>query len=124
MQFSQTIQFSISMPLVLFNPEIGPYQVLPLRDRMDLGAIAVKGYSAFPKTPALLEPHHQTVYCHIQDIHWVGWGFLPLCRGAVNVFYSPSRLSKKRVFGVSPIGQYRMLNDVFMTDIALIFACE
>ena len=25
----------------------------------------MKGYSAFPKAPALLEPHHQIVYCHI-----------------------------------------------------------
>ena len=24
----------------------------------------MKGYSAFPKAPALLEPHHQIVYCH------------------------------------------------------------
>ena len=29
--------------------------------------MAMKGYSAFPKAPALLEPHHQIVYCHIQD---------------------------------------------------------
>ena len=27
----------------------------------------MKGYSTFPKVPALLEPHHQIVYCHIQD---------------------------------------------------------
>ena len=41
--------------LVLFNP----YQ-------SNLGVIAMKGYSALPKPPALLEPHHQTVECHIQ----------------------------------------------------------
>ena len=56
-----SIHFSISMRLVLFNPKIGPYQVLPLRARVDLGAMAMKGYSAFPKAPALLEPHHQIV---------------------------------------------------------------
>ena len=49
------------MPLVLFNTKIGPYQVLPLRATVDLGAMAMKRYSAFPKTPALLEPHHQIV---------------------------------------------------------------
>ena len=27
----------------------------------DLRAMAMKGYSAFPKAPALLEPHHQVV---------------------------------------------------------------
>ena len=57
-----SIHFSISMLLVLFNPLIiEPYQVLPLRARVDLGAMAMKGYSAFPKAPASLEPHHQIV---------------------------------------------------------------
>ena len=30
--------------------------------------MAMKGYSAFPKAPALLEPHHQIVYCHIRTL--------------------------------------------------------
>ena len=54
----QTIQFSISMQLVLFNPWIGPYQMLPFRARVDLGAMEMKECSAFPKAPASLEPHH------------------------------------------------------------------
>ena len=29
--------------------------------------MAIKGYSAFPKAPALLEPHHQIILCYIQD---------------------------------------------------------
>ena len=33
-----------------------PYQVLPLRVWVDLGAMAMKVHSAFPKAPALLEP--------------------------------------------------------------------
>ena len=44
-----------------FNPQIGPYQVPPHRARADLGAMAMKGRSAFPKTPASLEPHHLIV---------------------------------------------------------------
>ena len=48
---------------------MGPYQVLPCRARVDLAAIAMKGYSAFPNVPALLEPHHQIVLCHIQHTH-------------------------------------------------------
>ncbi len=44
------------MPLVLFNPYIGPYQVLPLQARVDMEAMAIKGYYTFPKAPALLEP--------------------------------------------------------------------
>ena len=46
---------------VLFELYIVPYQVLPLRVRVDLGTMALKGYSAFPKTPVLLEPHDKIV---------------------------------------------------------------
>ena len=74
--------------IVLFDPLIGPHQVLPLRLGMDLGAMTKKGYSAFCKAPRL-EPHHQIVYCHIQDPYW---GVFHLCRDAVSVFYSPSWL--------------------------------
>ena len=68
--------------------------MLPLRARVDLRVIAMKRYSAFPKAPALLEPHHQVVQCHIQDTRL---GILPLCRGAVSVFYSPSRLGNSKI---------------------------
>ena len=37
------------MPLVLFNPQIESYQVLPRRAIVDLGAMAIETYSAFPK---------------------------------------------------------------------------
>ena len=43
---------------VLFDPKIGPYQVLPLRARMNVGVMAMKEYSTFSKALALLEPHH------------------------------------------------------------------
>ena len=49
------------MPLVQFNLQIEPYQVLPRWARVDLGAMEIKRYSAFPKAPALLEAHHQIV---------------------------------------------------------------
>ena len=52
---------------VLFDSEIGPYQVLPLRARVDLEVMAMNVYAAFSKAPALLKPHHQIVLCHIQD---------------------------------------------------------
>ena len=56
-------QFSLALvhSLVLFDPKIGPYQVLPPRVRVNLGAMAMKGYSAFPKAPALLEYQRQIV---------------------------------------------------------------
>ena len=37
---------------------------------MDLGVIAMKRYSAFSKTPGLLEPYCQIVLCYIQDTCW------------------------------------------------------
>ena len=43
--------------LVLFNP----YQVLPFQARVDLGAMAMKGYTTFSKAPVLLEPNYQIV---------------------------------------------------------------
>ena len=52
--------------------------------------MAIKRYSAFPKAPALREPRHQIVYCHILVTRWS----VPFCREAVSVFYSPSRLGK------------------------------
>ncbi len=60
------------MQLVLFNPLIGLYQVLPLRARVDLGAMVMKGFSAFSKAPASLERQHQIVWCHILDTHGGG----------------------------------------------------
>ena len=54
-QFSQTIQFSITM----------------------------KGCSVFPKASELLEPHHQTVYCHNQDTRWGGLTPLQGCRRCI-----------------------------------------
>ena len=44
--------------------------MLPPLARVDLGALAIKGYSAFPEDPALLDPHQQIVECHIKDLRW------------------------------------------------------
>ena len=71
---------------VLFDSEMAPYQVLPLQGSVDLGAMAMKVYSTFPKSPRL-EP------CHIHDTRWVGWWALPLGSDAVGIFYSPQYLS-------------------------------
>ena len=62
---------------------MGPYQVLPLPAKVDLGAMALKEYSTFLKAPVFLEPYHQ-----------IGEEVLPLCREAVGLFYNRSRLGK------------------------------
>ena len=54
---SQTTQLSMNRQFkfqtVLFDPYTGPYHVLPLQARVDLGAMAMKG------TPCSSNPHHQ-----------------------------------------------------------------
>ena len=37
----------------------------------------IKGYSTFPKPPALLEPRHQIVYYPFKDIRWRGGDLTP-----------------------------------------------
>ena len=46
-----TFRYDVSTSL------IGPYQVLPLQVRVNLGVMAIKEYFIFPKAPGL-EPHH------------------------------------------------------------------
>ena len=76
--------------------------MLPFQAKVDLGAMAKKGYSAFPKFTALLRSHHHIVLCHTQETH-----FLPLCREAVGVFYFDK--VPKRNFYV------RYVNDTFQS---------
>ena len=47
------IQFSNSTQLSPIWHIEGPYQVQPLRPRVNLKAMAMKGYSTFPKAPVL-----------------------------------------------------------------------
>ena len=50
--------FELSLNVSYIRP-LGPYQVLPSRARVDLGMMAMKEYTAFPKAPGLLEPRYQ-----------------------------------------------------------------
>ena len=80
----QAIQFSISTQFKCQNSSIS--------NNSDLGAMAVMGYTAFPKTPASQGPFHQIPLGHIQDTLWDG--VLSIFREAVGVFYHPRRLGK------------------------------
>ena len=44
---------SLHYRTVLYDPYIGPDLVLPLRDKVDQGAMIIKGYFTFPRTPRL-----------------------------------------------------------------------
>ena len=56
--------------------------MLPLWAKVDPGAMALKGYSAFPKAPAFLEPQHQIVSCHVQDTRSEGGDLISLQRSS------------------------------------------
>ena len=48
--------------------------MLPVQARANLAAMAMKGCSAFPKAPALLEPHYQIGYPGYDTKHCGGGG--------------------------------------------------
>ena len=71
--------------IVVFDPLIGPYKLLPLWVRVDLGTTAMKEYSTFSKVPGL-EPHYQMIYSE----HFLsGGGDLTPLQHAVGVFCIP-----------------------------------
>ena len=118
----QTIKFSMNIvwtqfkiQTVLFDPQIGLYQVLSLRARVDLGAMPMKRYFTFPKVPGL-ELHHQIVKCHIQNTRW---GVFLLCRDAVGVFCSSSRLGWEGFGLVSLFDGISTLVGYFMPKLSL-----
>ena len=49
------------MPKRFFDQLRGPYEVLPLRAKVNLGVMVMKEFPEFPKAPALLKPHRQIV---------------------------------------------------------------
>ena len=71
-----------------------PYQLLPLRARVDKGAMAMKGFFAILKALASLETHHQIVLCHILDSLE---GFYPSAEKQLVYSIAPSDWAKKRI---------------------------
>ena len=64
----------------------------PFLAREDLGVMVMKGYSAFPKALASLEPDHQIVQCNIRTLVGI-WGILPSTeKQSVYSTSPPSRL--------------------------------
>ena len=81
----QTIQFCISHSFALSLNVEHKDQVLLLRARVDMGVMAMKGYTAFLRAPELLESHHLISY----PGYSLG-GVLLLCSNEVGVLYSPT----------------------------------
>ena len=51
---SHLFVISLNISYFCLTHKTGPYQVLPLWTRVDLGVMTMKEYSAFTKAPALL----------------------------------------------------------------------
>ena len=83
-----SIHFSISMLLVLFN-----YQVLPLWGQSGPGSDSNEGVLRIPQNSSIAEISPSDCLVSYPG-HSLG-GVVPLCREAVGVFYSPSRLGNK-----------------------------
>ena len=89
----QTIHINI---ITLFSSIWPIFRTLSGATRGDLVVIAIKKRSAFPKSLALLEPHFQIVYRHIQNRHWRG--LTPLQRSNVCILQpQPTILLRVRV---------------------------
>ena len=74
--------------IVLFHPPRGTYLVLRHWCRVDLGVMAMKGYSPFPSFSITEASLSDCLPSYIKGHSLVA--VLLLCRDAVGVFYSPS----------------------------------
>ena len=82
----QSVQFSISTQFSSFLPIDRPYRMLSFRTTVDLWAIAIKGYTAFPKAP--------TSHCLVSYNRTLAGGVLPLSINSVGIFYTSKRLGQ------------------------------
>ena len=79
----------VNRQTVLFNRNMGPYQVMLHQVREDQGIMMMKEYFTFPKAPGLKLPHQ--LFSVIFSILVGNMGGLTICWEAVS--YCPSRLS-------------------------------
>ena len=82
--------------------------MLPIRARVDLGAVAIKEYSAFPKAPRLLESHHQIVLCHIHGNRLGSLTFLQRCSQCI-LQTQPTGPVKQRVWLHTYLHTYKII---------------
>ena len=76
-QFSQGTQFKCQT--VLFDPKIGPYQLLPPWARVDLRTMTMKGYSSISQSCNITGTSPSDCLVSYQEHSlWEGRGFTPL----------------------------------------------
>ena len=54
---------------------MGPKQVLPLRVRVDLGVMELKGHFIFPTSPAQQPPYQVQLMSYQRHLFFWKWGF-------------------------------------------------
>ena len=88
----QTIQFIISMQFSSIQPIDRTLSGATNPDQSGSGSNGNEGVLYIPQSSSITRTSSSDCLVSYQDTHsaWV----LPLCRGAVGVFYSPSRLGK------------------------------
>ena len=80
--------------------------MLPIKAR----GMVIKGYSAFPETPTLLEPHHQIVFCHIRTL--VGGVFHPFAEMQSMYSTAPSEWAETFDLSYVKLHLYKQLSCV------------
>ena len=88
----QTIWFSISTQFSSIWPIARTPSRVTTPSRVELGVMAMKENSAFPKAPALLTSPSDCFVSYPEHSY-----ILPLCRETVDVLYSRSRLGNETV---------------------------
>ena len=70
------------MLLVIFNPQIGPYQVLPLRDQSGPGSDGNKGYFRIPQSSSIAGTSPSNYLVSYTGHSFGGGGLTPLQRSS------------------------------------------
>ncbi len=78
--------------LVLFNPQIGPLSAATTLDQSGPGSDGNEGVLCILQSSSITGTSPSDCLVSYQGNLWgvCVCGFLPLCRGAVSVFYSPN----------------------------------
>ena len=107
--YHKNSQFQIIVhSLVLFDLQVGPYQVPPLRVRMKLGTMAINEYSASPKLKCYWNLTSRLFSVISRTL--VG-GVLPLYRDAIGVYCSPKYKSEINIFALNEKGPIKQVSN-------------